>query len=205
VKVQHRWIREQIPGDIKLTVMGARFAKWLFKDDFRFMWLAEEFESRLPLELDFRLEAENCVKSKRLFKETPYVQVPTVYNATPRVLVMSFEKGYPINQVRKLNAEGYDLREVANLVSQTFAQMIFKDGFVHADPHPGNLLVTKDDKGKTKIVLLDHGVYTTLSEETRHAYTELWRSLISQDNDQLKQSSERLGCPYFELFASVIA
>lgn len=100
--------------------------------------------------------------------------------------------------------EGYDLRTVASLCSQAFTKMIFEDGFVHADPHPGNLLIRKDQHGALQLVLLDHGVYTRLSTETRHAYTELWRALLSQNDQQLKESSTRLGCPFYELFASVI-
>ena len=91
------------------------------------------------------------------------MHVPRVYEdlTSARVLVMSFEEGFPINQVRNMVHADIDLRKVANLVSLAFSQMIFKDGFVHADPHPGNLLVRKEN-GIHKLILLDHGVYTTL-------------------------------------------
>ena len=58
--------------------------------------------------------------------------------------------------------------------------MIFKDGFVHADPHPGNLLVRKSKQtGELQLVLLDHGVYVELEENTRLSYVELWRSVLT--------------------------
>ena len=60
VKVQHRWIKEQIPGDIKLTKMGSALAKRIFKDDYKLGWLVEQIEKKLPHELDFRSEAANC-------------------------------------------------------------------------------------------------------------------------------------------------
>lgn len=206
VKVQHRWIREQIPGDIKLVLLGSNMAKTIFKDDYKFGWIADEFQKNLPKELDFRLEADNCIECKKMFIKTPEVHIPKIYTdyTRARVLVMSYEPGIPINQVQKMVKEGYNLRTVASLTSQAFTKMIFEDGFVHADPHPGNLLVRKDDKGDLQLVLLDHGIYTKLSKETRHAYTELWRALLSQNDAQLKEASNRLGCPFYELFASVI-
>jgi aarF domain-containing kinase len=70
---------------------------------------------------------------------------------------------------------------LANLISVSFNHMIFKAGFVHSDPHPGNLFVRKDAKGELELVLLDHGIYVELSETTRLAYTKLWRGILAQD------------------------
>lgn len=56
--------------------------------------------------------------------------------------------------------------------------MIFRAGFVHSDPHPGNLFVRKDKLGNLELVLLDHGIYTTLSTDVRIAYNKLWRGIL---------------------------
>jgi len=82
--------------------------------------------------------------------------------------------------------------------------MIFEEGFVHSDPHPGNLLVRKTKENTMQLIILDHGIYTQLTQETRHAYTEFWRAILTQNDAQLKDSSQRLGCPFYELFASVV-
>lgn len=58
--------------------------------------------------------------------------------------------------------QGINLKELANLISESFNHMIFKEGFVHADPHPGNLFVRQVD-GQAQLVILDHGIYTELS------------------------------------------
>ena len=57
--------------------------------------------------------------------------------------------------------------------------MIFREGFVHGDPHPGNLFARKDKNGNLEIVLLDHGIYTDLSTEGRLGYTKLWRGILT--------------------------
>lgn len=121
---------------------------------------------------------------------------------------MSYEDGIPVNDVERLVAAQVDLQELAQLIAETFATMTFQHGFVHSDPHPGNLHVRVVKNGmqspRIQLVLLDHGIYTRLSTETRLAYTQLWRALITQNDQQLKKASEALGCPFYELFASVI-
>ena len=57
--------------------------------------------------------------------------------------------------------------------------MIFEEGFVHADPHPGNLFVRKRQDGACELVILDHGIYTELTQETKLSYTKLWRGILS--------------------------
>lgn len=86
--------------------------------------------------------------------------------------------------------------------------MIFEKGFVHSDPHPGNMFVRKRKGAKNgsdlELVILDHGIYTTLPEETRLSYTKLWRGILSQDEIMIRESSKELGADFYELFAAII-
>ena len=86
--------------------------------------------------------------------------------------------------------------------------MIYEKGFVHSDPHPGNMFVRKR-KGATsgsdiELVILDHGIYTTLPNETRLSYSKLWRGILSQDEKMIRESSNELGADFYELFAAII-
>jgi len=95
---------------------------------------------------------------------------------------MSFEPGIPVTSVKALDAEGIDLKKCSRLISEAFNHMIYEIGFVHCDPHPGNLHVrthTSDGKKDIQIVLLDHGIYTELKEETRISYNKLWRGILT--------------------------
>jgi aarF domain-containing kinase len=83
--------------------------------------------------------------------------------------------------------------------------MIFQEGFIHADPHPGNIFVRPNSNGNCELVILDHGIYTELTNETRLAYTKLWRGILSQDNEMLKDAAEDLGTDFHELFTAMIA
>lgn len=86
--------------------------------------------------------------------------------------------------------------------------MIFEKGFVHSDPHPGNMFVRKKKNAKNdndlELVILDHGLYTNLTEETRLSYTKLWRGILSQDEPMIKEASKELGADFFELFTAMI-
>jgi aarF domain-containing kinase len=77
------------------------------------------------------------------------------------------------------------LKRLSSLISESFIYMIFEKGFVHSDPHPGNLFVRRktmaDGSEDLELVILDHGLYTHLPPETRLSYTKLWRGILSQD------------------------
>ena len=152
----------------------------------------------MPAELDFEREAANTKRCREMFKDNMRVAVPKVYDkyTYSRVLTMSFETGLPLTKVKEMHQSGIDLRSLAQLISQTFMHMIFKEGFIHADPHPGNIFVRKLPGGDSQLVLLDHGIYTELPTETRLSYTKLWRGILAQDEAMIKQASSDLGCDF---------
>lgn len=101
-----------------------------------------------------------------------------------------------------------DLKRVARLISETFIHMIFEEGFVHSDPHPGNIFIRPktmpNGEKDIEVVLLDHGIYTDLTKETRLSYNKLWRGILTQNEIKIKQASKELGADFFELFTSMI-
>ena len=174
--------------------------------DFKYGWLASEFKARLPRELDFSIEAENADRCRCIFSGNPRVKVPDIYHkyTRGRVLVMSCEEGVPVTHVKQMLKEGIDLKQLSLLISQAFNKMIFEEGFVHADPHPGNLFARRMPNGQVQLVILDHGIYTALSEDTRLSYTKLWRGILSQDETMIKHASHELGADFFQLFTAMI-
>ena len=133
--------------------------------------------------MNFNIEASNAEKCRAIFKDhDKRVYIPKIYKdlIRERVLVMSFENGIPVSHVKEMHAAGIDLKRLSSVISETFIHMIFEKGFVHSDPHPGNMFVRKNKAGDDlELVILDHGIYTTLPEETRLSYTKLWRGILS--------------------------
>lgn len=77
------------------------------------------------------------------------------------------------------------MKKCSRLISEAFTHMIYKEGFVHSDPHPGNIFVRPkiqaDGTKDIEVVLLDHGIYTDLTKDTRLSYTKLWRGILTQN------------------------
>ncbi|EPQ03907.1 Putative aarF domain-containing protein kinase 1 [Myotis brandtii] len=97
-------------------------------------------------------------------------------------------------------------RAISRHLGKIYSEMIFVNGFVHCDPHPGNVLVRKGpDTGKVEIVLLDHGLYQVLTEEFRLDYCHLWQSLIWTDMEKVKKYCHRLGAgDFYPLLACML-
>merc|ERR1711871_64878 len=110
---------------------------------------------------------------------------------------MEFVHGIKVNDTLKLKEMGLECTDVASLVCSLFGDMIYFHGFVHCDPHPGNIFVrfASSNAQTPQIVLLDHGMYRRLDPKFRYAYCLLWKALITRDVQLGKESLEALGVP----------
>jgi len=205
VKVQHKYVKKHSFVDIWTCDMLVRMIKAAFPQ-FEFMWLADEIRVNLPLELAFTQEAKNSEKVARIFKDYTWLKIPRICwdLTTDRVLVMEYCAGAHINDVDALKSQGIDVFDVSRKIGQMYSKMIFDDGYVHCDPHPGNVLVQKN-AGSTQIVLLDHGLYTHLSNKFRYDYADFWLAIINRDVEAIKEASDRLGVgQFYGLFACMV-
>ncbi|ORZ38375.1 ABC1 family-domain-containing protein [Catenaria anguillulae PL171] len=220
IKCQHPSVRKFSMLDIELTAGFVRLVRWAFKE-FEFGWLADEMRDNLPLELDFKHEAANANRVRYNFAHSGRkVHVPEVYWAEHRLLCMEFCPGNRIDDLEYLQKHNINPTQVACELTRVFTEMIFKHGFLHADPHPGNLLIHPvtprayplplvswflPRRRNFEIVLLDHGLYRTLSRDFTHGYARLWRALIRSDEPQIRHWSKRVAnVDMYELFACML-
>merc|ERR1719167_1819882 len=206
VKVQHKFVKRHSLVDIWTCDFLVRMVKVAFPQ-FEFMWLAEEMKKNLPLELAFTQEARNAEKVARIFKDCAWLKVPRIHwpFTTDRVLVMEYCPGGHVNDVDWLHSHGIDTHDVSRKIGELYSKMIFGDGYVHCDPHPGNVLVQKSTSGRTQIVLLDHGLYTQLSNQFRYDYADFWNAIIHRDISAIKISADKLGVGMlYGLFACLV-
>ncbi|XP_066873833.1 uncharacterized aarF domain-containing protein kinase 5 isoform X21 [Kogia breviceps] len=110
-----------------------------------------------------------------------------------RVLTAEFCEGCKVNDVEAIKTMGLAVRDIAEKLIKVFAEQIFYTGFIHSDPHPGNVLVRKGPDGKGQLVLLDHGLYQFLDEKDRSALCQLWRAIILRDEAAMKAHAAELG------------
>ena len=154
IKVQHRGLREACTADIA-TVAALVGAAHLLFPEFDLSWLVREVRENLPRELDFAHEAANAARcaanlaspASRL-KGRVRVPDPAPEFSGRRVLAMEWVDGAPVTDRAGVVAAGVRPSDVAWLVAEAFSEMIFLHGFVHCDPHGGNLLVRRVGKGR---------------------------------------------------------
>src|SRR6185503_2423918 len=105
-----------------------------------------EFARHLDDELDLMREAANASQLRRNFLDSPLLLIPEVYwdYCTSEVMVMQRMHGIPVSQVEMLRAQGVDIPRLARAGVEIFFTQVFRDGFFHADMHPGNILVAPD-------------------------------------------------------------
>lgn len=207
VKVQHPKVRQQSSKDIVVMEFLLQVVHWLFPD-FAFMWLVEEAKKNMPLELDFLNEGRNAEKLAEMLKRFDFLKIPKIHweLSTKRILTMDFEEGGQVNDREYMRKHDINVNEISQNLGKIYSEMIFVNGFVHCDPHPGNVLVRKGpESNKTEIVLLDHGLYQVLNQDFRLNYCKLWQSLIRGDMKGIERYSRQLGAgDLYPLFACVL-
>ncbi|KAK7311243.1 hypothetical protein RJT34_09256 [Clitoria ternatea] len=220
VKVQHTHMTDTVAAD-HATVELIVNTLHKFFPSFDYRWLVDEIGESLPKELDFLIEAKNSERCLENFRKlsphiASYIYAPRVYwnLSTSKLLTMEYMDGAYVNDVKAIQKLGINPHELSTLVSQTFAEMMFKHGFVHCDPHAANLLVrplpfSKASilgRRKPQLILLDHGLYKELDFQTRTNYAALWKALVFADANAIKECSTKFGAgdDLYALFAGVL-
>ena len=168
VKILRPGIAPVIDHDIALLDTLAGLLERLWSDGKRLKprEVVAEFAKHLHDELDLMREAANCSQLRRNFTPSPLLQVPEVCWdwCTSSVMVMERMRGIPISQTDRLREAGVDLKKLSRAGVEIFFTQVFRDGFFHADMHPGNILVATDGPNFGKYVALDFGIMGTLNE-----------------------------------------
>ena len=140
--------------------------------------LVTELERTTRQELDFCVEQHNLVRFRQFLDDQPGVESPRPYPhlSSDDVLVMDFVEGPMINDVPALRAMGLDPAKLGQRLAESFVTQIVDNGFFHADPHPGNILVRGDD-----IVWIDLGMVGQLSALERALIGRMFRAVAEND------------------------
>jgi len=190
VKVLRPGIELTVDRDLRsaraITAWAAR--RWPVPHVQGFQALVEEFAARIGEEMDFRREAEYATEVRAHFAGNPRVVIPAVMPelTRQRVLVLEFIEG---TRVDRLTQGGVDAKRLAGQVMEVYVQMMLVDGLFHADPHPGNLLVSPTGK----LVLLDFGMMVRVTPELRMKLIRTVFASIRRDPKAVAQGFRDLG------------
>lgn len=192
VKVQRPGIQRMMTRDLEilrdLSALAERRLDWA--KQYGLSAMAEEFSRSLLAELDYTQEGRNAEKIAAKAGEDGFY-IPRIYweHSSDRVLTMEFVDGLSLGRGAELAAQGVNQRELAKRLLELMLQQMFIDGFFHADPHPGNVLLRKDGG----LALIDFGMAGRLSDEMKDNLSALVIALMRRNTDAMVRAVLRLG------------
>ncbi len=193
VKVQRPHIVPTIETDLEILADVARYAArhTPLGRIYHLEEVAEEFAETLHNELDYRREARNADRFRTNFAGHSYLYIPRIYwdYTSARVMVMERIQGINLDNVAALDAAGHDRHRLATNASRATIKEVLEDGFFHADPHPGNLLVLENGA----IGVLDFGMVGHISRQDRLNLARLYAVVVRLDAEGMVEELIRLG------------
>jgi ubiquinone biosynthesis protein len=181
VKVLRPGIAAVIENDLALLDIGAGLVETLWAEGKRLRprEVVAEFEKHLHDELDLMREAASASQLRRNFEGSPLLRIPEVYwdFCTSESMVMERMHGTPISQVESLRAQGVDIPRLARAGVEIFFTQVFRDGFFHADMHPGNIFVAPSGQ----YIALDFGIMSTLTDVDKNYLAQNFLAFFKRD------------------------
>ncbi len=178
VKVQYPGIEEVIAADIRTLKFVISILRVLYRH-INLDVIYSEFSRIVFEELDYIQEGKNAESFARNFAKDPRIKIPIVYwpFTTSKVLTLEYLEGIKITDFDTIDEQGIDRKEVARVLAEAYAQMFFRDGLFHGDPHPGNIFVCPGPE----IILVDFGMVDRISAPRREALRMAFIAVVDRD------------------------
>ncbi len=197
VKLRQEGIKQRVLADIHII----NFFNTIFKPLFSFYTknsieaVVSEFSSMIKEEISLSIELQNLIKFSKTYKDSE-IKFPIPYSqySCDDALVMSYEEGFRFDDKKSLFKHNIDFNKIISKLVGFYTTQMLINGYFHADPHPGNLLITKEGE----IILLDFGMVKTVSNDKRVAIIELIKGANEQDYELYISASKRLGTIAYE-------
>ncbi|QDS91464.1 putative protein kinase UbiB [Roseimaritima multifibrata] len=203
VKVQHTGIERRMVNDLEIMQKLCEIAEQQSERlrQYRPVKTMHEFRKTLTSELDFGRELKNMQRFRRNFENAEGVRFaePFPELSSRRVLTMERFDGVSVSDKAQLDASGFDLEEIACRGANLFVEMIFRDGFYHADPHPGNLMVLFDSELAEEATycpvlgVLDCGMVGRIDDSLREDLELALIAAVGQDAEKIAEVVARVG------------
>ena len=191
IKVQRPGLAEQITLDLyilrQMAIWAANNVKRIRSD---LVGIMDEFGTRIFEEMDYTQEGHNAERFAQLYGHLPDIYVPRIYwqYTHRRVLTMEWITGVKLTNAQEIRSQGNDASYLVEVGVQCSLRQLLEHGFFHADPHPGNLLVTPDGK----LAYLDFGMMSEIKPYQRYGLIEAIVHLVNRDFEGLANDYVKL-------------
>lgn len=187
VKVQRPHLAQVVAVDLAiLRRLVARLSRYpSFNENADWQGMLEEFDETIREEMDYAQEARNAERFRENFKTWRVIHVPRIYrtHSTARVLTMEFIRGTKVVEIEALRARRISAVKVNRLLIRTYLKQLLEDGFFHADPHPGNLLVMDDGR----LAFFDFGMTGRITPRLQAQMIDAFFHVVARDVHGLAQ------------------
>ena len=185
VKIQRPDVKKIMETDIEIMFYVAKLLEARIPKIRKFspVQVIEEFSKWTEKELDFKREAMNAKIFAKNFSESKTVKIPEIYPdlTTNRILTMEFIDGIELHNIKEIKRKKINLIPLLNNGFDAVLTQVFVHGFFHADPHPGNILITKDKK----LAFVDFGIVGHFDEELKTKSIDLFYGIISNNPETI--------------------
>ncbi len=192
VKVLRPGMKKSIGDDVALMHIAAGWVERLWADGRRLKprQVVAEFDKYLHDELDLMREAANGSQLRRNFAQSDLLAVPEMFwdYCSESVIVMERMRGIPISQTERLIAEGVDMKKLSRDGVEIFFTQVFRDGFFHADMHPGNILVSVEPASFGRYIALDFGIVGTLTDFDKDYLSQNFLAFFRRDYKRVAEA-----------------
>ncbi len=185
IKVQKPHVQETIESDIKIMkFLSNKISKYIYQTKvYNIPAILSEFERSIFKEIDYTEELINMKNLAHNFKGVPYIHIPTAYPeyCSEKIITMELIKGKEVSEVMRNDYPQYNKKLIAKRGVKSYFKQIMIDGFFHADPHPGNMMIMDNNV----VCYIDEGMMGILDDDFREELAELILLLLSRNIDNI--------------------
>ena len=193
VKIQRPDVKKIMETDIDIMIYIAGLLEKYFENIKRYkpVKIVNEFKEWTEKELDFRIEARNAKRFYQNFKGSKTVFIPKIYDelTSERVLTLEFVEGIELHNLKAIQKEKIDFNRIIKNGFEAIMTQVFVHGIFHADPHPGNLIIRKDNS----IAFVDFGIVGYFDEKLKNKSIDLLYGIVSQNEELVMDTLVSMG------------
>lgn len=193
VKIQRPDIQPIVKTDLSILQNLAQFLEdnTTWGKTYNLSDIIDEFSRSLHDEMDYRVEGRNAERIAKQFQNESAIHIPKIYwdHSSEKVLTMEMIRGIKINDMERLNSEGYDQNIIAKRVVDSMFTQVLKYGFFHGDPHPGNIYILPDNV----VAYLDFGMVGRINDDLKYHFASLIINLQQGNTDGLLKTFSEMG------------